>query len=252
VPKTVVAREVSASYSCCIRSRAEPIDLERARAQHAAYVAALRALEISTEVLPALDDLPDAVFMEDVGVVLDRSAVIARPGAAARRAETAAAAEALAAHRPILHAMREPATLDGGDVLRAGELLFAGRSARTNEAGIAFLAEAAMQDGLETVEVPVAGGLHLKSACTPIEKRAIVYYAPWLDPQPFEARGFRCVEVPEPEGANVLALGATILVSGAAPRTAAILEGFGFRIISLDLSEIHKGEGALTCLSLRL
>ena len=42
-----------------------PIDVERARRQHAAYNAALRACGVEVEVLPAAADLPDAVFGDE-------------------------------------------------------------------------------------------------------------------------------------------------------------------------------------------
>src|SRR5436190_584804 len=75
---------------------------------------------------PASPELPDAVFIEDTAVVLDELAVVTRPGAASRRTETAAVADLLASFRPVA-TMSAPATLDGGDVLRLGRVLYVGR-----------------------------------------------------------------------------------------------------------------------------
>jgi dimethylargininase len=49
----------------------------------------------------------------------------------------------------------------------------------------------------------------------------------------------------------VLALGAAVVVSAAAPRTAELIAGLGFDVHLANLGELHKGDGALTCLSLR-
>jgi dimethylargininase len=252
VPKIVVVRRVSAAYASCLRTRFEPIDVDLARHQHQSYVDAIRNLGVRVDVLSPLDSLADSVFVEDAAVVLDRRVVISRPGAESRRDEAVAIADPLSQHVSEVEIMAAPATLDGGDVLRAGALVFVGRSGRTNDEGIAFLAAAAEKDGLETVAISVEGGLHLKSACAPIGARTIVYHAPHLDPRLFEARGIRCVAVPEPEGANVLALGRTILVSSAAPRTETMLAALGYEVVRVDVSEFHKGDGALTCLSIRI
>ncbi len=258
-PSSVLVRDVSARYASCIRvpsrSRDAPIDLELARAQHARYVDTIAALGIEVVRLPSLDDDPDAVFVEDTAVVLERSALITRPGASSRRRETASVALALGGAM-LLHEMSEPATLDGGDVLRVGARLFVGLShatgARTNRTGFDVLTQHARAEGLETVEVPVAAGLHLKSGCTIADPETILLHPASVDAAPFVAAGLRIVEVDEPEGANVLALGWTVLASTAAPRSIARLRALGFDVRPLDVSEIHKGDGALTCLSVRL
>ena len=121
VPPTLASCELT------FRTR-EPIDLGRAIAQHAAYAELLRGLGLEVVELPADPSYPDCCFVEDVAVVLDELALVTRPGAASRRGEIAAVASALARYRPTL-ATPEPATLEGGDVLRVGRRLFVGRSA---------------------------------------------------------------------------------------------------------------------------
>ena len=146
--------------------------------------------------------------------------------------------------------MPAPATLDGGDVLRIAGRLFVGLTDRTNRAGFEFLASAAA--GLETIAVPVARGLHLKSGCTIADAETLLCHRASVDPAPFVAAGVRVLEVDESAGANVLALGPTVLASSAAPRTIDRLTALGFDVRVLDLGEFHKGDGALTCLSLRV
>ena len=61
-----------------------PIDVARARAQHAAYVAALEAAGLEVEVLPADDALPDGCFVEDTALVARGVALVTHPGAPSR------------------------------------------------------------------------------------------------------------------------------------------------------------------------
>ena len=71
-------------------------------------------------------------------MIFDELAIITRPGAASRRAERRSVAET-PRRPPPLEIIREPATLDGGDVLVDRERVYVGRSSRTNEAAIAQL-----------------------------------------------------------------------------------------------------------------
>jgi dimethylargininase len=248
-------RELGVRYDACIREdSASRIDVPRARAQHADYVAALRALGLQVETLPADDACPDACFVEDTAVLADRHALATRPGAPSRRAEVAAVASALARDH-VVTSLDAPATLDGGDVLRVGDRLFAGLSARTNDAGLAALAAVAERAGLRVVPLRVRAGLHLKSACTLAAPGVLVYDPDTLDADAlaaFRAAGLACHAALEFWGANTLALGDVTLVSAAAPRTAAMLAREGLATRVLDVGEFHKGDGALTCLSLRV
>ena len=224
----------------------EPIDIELARRQHRAYEACLAELGVEVISLGAEPDYPDAVFVEDAAIVLDELAVITRPGAASRRGERVTVAHALEPHRP-LRWLREPATLDGGDVMLAGKTLFVGVTARSNAAGVGQLAAEVEPFGYRVRPVVVRGCLHLKSACGYIGD-AVLVRREWVDEAAFA--DMRLVDAPEPYGANVLAIGDTVLVSAAAPRTAELLAGLGRQVRILDNSELMKAEGALTCCSL--
>jgi len=227
----------------------QAIDLAEAIRQHAAYCDALKRAEIAVEVLPAADDLPDAVFVEDTAVVLDEIAVMARPGAASRRAEVATVAEALRRHRHLLR-IEAPGTLDGGDVLRVGRQLFVGLTLRTNEAGYAQLSRAAEQHGYRTIPARVKNCLHLKSAVTVLNEDTLLINREWVDAK--ELSGFRQLQVAEAEpfAANCLALGGMVYLSARCARTRDMLESNQFATQALQMSEFEKAEAALTCLSL--
>jgi dimethylargininase len=225
----------------------EAIDIARARRQHAAYEACLADLGLHVISLPAEPDYPDAVFVEDPALVLDEVAIILRPGAESRRGEADSLARVLTAHRP-LRRLRDPATLDGGDVMRAEKTLYVGLSARSNAAGVQQLAAEVEPFGYSVRPVLVHDCLHLKSAASYIGEGTVLLHRPWVDANAFA--GMKMIDVPEPCGANVLAIDRTILVPSAAPRTAELLDGLGWRVRLLDNSELMKAEGALTCCSL--
>src|SRR5581483_5961414 len=96
--------------------------------------------------------------------VVDEVAVMTRMGAESRRGESASLARALERYRP-LRWLREPATLEGGDVMRIGRTLYVGLSHRTNFEGIRQLTEELLPFGYAVIGVPVRGALHLKTAC---------------------------------------------------------------------------------------
>ena len=129
----------------------------------------------------------------------------------------------------------------------AGKTLFVGVTERSNAAGIGQLAAEVEPFGYHVRPVVVRGCLHLKSACSYVGD-AVLMHRPWVDEEAFA--GMRLLDVPEECGANVLAIGETVLVPAAAPRTAELLGSFGRQVRVLDNSELMKAEGALTCCSL--
>jgi dimethylargininase len=132
-----LTRAVPASIADCQLTHIDrvPIDVAVARAQHEEYERALESLGCTIVRVATADELPDSVFVEDIAVVTDETAVITRPGAESRRAETAGVVEVLRRYRE-LRFIEAPGTIDGGDVLRIGDRVFAGLSSRTNREGI--------------------------------------------------------------------------------------------------------------------
>src|SRR5262249_11399391 len=132
-----IVRDIPTTFACalCAAPPHTPIDVARARAQHAAY---RTALGVPVTLIAADDTLPDCCFVEDTAVIAAGIALITRLGAPTRRAETAAVETALTGLVEVV-TMEEPATLDGGDCMQVGNTIFVGRSARTNDAGIARL-----------------------------------------------------------------------------------------------------------------
>lgn len=250
---TAITRAVSPAIHRCELGYLprQEIDFAKATEQHRQYEACLRELGVTVVSLPAEPELPDSMFVEDPAVVVNEVAVMTRMGAESRREESESLAAALTRYRP-LRWMSGPATLEGGDVLRVGKTLYVGLSGRTNKAGVAQLAEELRPFGYAVRAVAVSGCLHLKSGCCALGDQAILANREWVDTAVFE--GFKIVDVPatEPRGANVLAIGDTVMVPESFPETARTIERQGWKVRALDISELMKAEAGLTCSSILL
>lgn len=246
-----ITRDVSPAIVNCELTHLsrDLIDVEKARAQHAEYERTLERLGCKVTRLPADASIPDSVFIEDIAIVFDEIAVVTRPGAASRRPEVAAVAKKLSQLRPIVQIVA-PGTLDGGDVLVVGRSVFVGRTLRTNDAGIGQLRAAIASYGYAVVPATVRGCLHLKSAITALDDQTVLANRQWIAEEEFNRFEFLDVDTSESTGANIVRVGRNLLYASTFPRTLERLERRGYAVTTVDVSEIAKAEGALTCCSL--
>lgn len=235
--------------------RSDNVDYDLAMRQWQDYSDALQDAGWSiSEVSPA-PDCPDGVFIEDTMVVAGDLAVISSPGAPERVAEldTARAAARAAGLRTVELSdapIQGPMMLDGGDVLKIGRTVYVGLGGRTNAAGAQALAHHLGQVGRTVIPVRIRRTLHLKSQLTALPDGTVVGYLPLVDDPGFWP-AFQ--EVPEPEGAHVVVIGAdAVLMSDQALRSAELLRSRGIQVATVATSEIAKLEGCVTCLSVRL
>lgn len=248
--RIAITREVSPSIGRCelTHLRREAIDVERASAQHRQYEDCLAALGCQIHRLPAEPDLPDSVFVEDTAIVLEELAIITRPGAVSRRPETSSVAVAVQTYRKLA-TVEVPGTLDGGDVLRVGKVLFIGLSGRSNPAGLEQVRALVEPRGYTVHEVGVKGCLHLKSAVTQVAPDSLLINRAWVDASTFEGMRLIDVDPSEPCAANALLLGNMVVYPAAYPRTRKRLEQYGISVHVVDVSELAKAEGGVTCCS---
>lgn len=227
-----------------------PVDPDLALGQWEAYVDAFRSAGWDVIELPRRDEHPDGVFVEDIAFVYGNLGLVARPGAESRRGEIDGLERHLrAAGLDVVH-IHAPGTLEGGDLLKIGTTIYAGRSARTNAAGLAQLRDHVEPRGATVVEVPVTAALHLKSCVTAIPDGTPVGYPPLVeDPSVFPG----LIPVPEESGAHVVDLGeGRILVAAGCPVTAARFAQLSYQVVAVDIGQFERVEGCVTCLSIRL
>jgi dimethylargininase len=250
MPLTAITREVSSSINDCQLSfhARQPIDVAKAISQHKGYQDCLAELGARIVSLPPEPDLPDAIFVEDPAIVVDEVAVISNMGAPSRRPEARSLTQALAPYRPLKF-LAEPATLDGGDVLRVGRSIFVGLSRRTNREAVDQLSDMLRAYDYRVHPVEVSGCLHLKSACSYIGSETVLLNRAWIDAAPL--REFELLDVPmdEPAAANVLLLNDVAIMPSSFPKTRGLLEERGFRVRAIDVSELQKAEAGVTCCS---
>ena len=251
---TAITREVSPALAGCELSFVprSPIDVALARRQHAAYCRALESLGCEVVALPALPDYPDSVFVEDVALVFDEVAIATRPGAESRRGEGDTVDDVLGSLRPLLR-IEVPGTLDGGDTMCVGKRVFVGISARSNPSGRAQLRDLLAPHGYSVEGVATRDCLHLKSAVTQVSEDILLVNRAWLaDASAFA--GYRLIEVDpsEQHAANAVRIGDAVLYPDCFPKTLARLRAAGIHVTTVDVSELQKAEGAVTCCSLLL
>jgi dimethylargininase len=226
----------------------EPIDMQKANVQHAAYCAMLERCGAKVVVLDENLDCPDSVFVEDPIIVFDEIAVLTSMGVESRRKESEAMAKEFAKYRKVEKIVL-PAKIEGGDVLKIGKRIFVGLSPRTNMEGIKALEAIIKPFGYTVTPVSVTGCLHLKTGCTALDEKTLLINAAWVDAVSFE--DFTKINVPadEPFGANVLKIDDTLCMNEAFPKSIELVKSLGYKVDSCNISEFVKAEAGLTCMS---
>ena len=226
-----------------------PLDLELAKRQWQAYVAALERNGWPTVVIESDDAMPDCVFVEDTVVMFGDLAVVTNPRQPTRNPETSAVRRTLDELGLESTTITE-GTLDGGDVLKVGSTVYVGLSGTTTAPAVDQLARILAPRGYTVTGIPLTKALHLKSAVTALPDGTIIGYEPVVD-DPGAYPSF--LAVPEEPGAHVVILDDDLLLmSSAAPETAAAFADRGYRLELVDVSEYEKLEGCVTCLSVRV
>ena len=248
-----ITRKISPRFNECEITHIDrtPINLEVADAQHQEYVNALTEIGCNVIELPAEAELPDSVFVEDAAFILPEVAVITRPGADSRKPETETIIQALAPHRPLVH-VTAPATVDGGDVLVLGKNIYIGISTRSNPVSVRQIQEMLDNFGYKVIGVEMHDCLHLKTAVTQVDNKTLLINPKWVDNFHFKDFDWITVDPSEPFAANCLPVNRHIIFPKAFPKTCAKLEARGYKVLTVNVDELAKAEGAVTCCSLIL
>jgi len=245
----------------------EEPDLAKAVAEYDRFADILRGIVTDVRFLPADARTGlDSIYVRDAACVAGRGLILCRMGKPLRAGEPGAVGDFCAkAGWPVIGEIREPGTLEGGDVAWLDEKTAAvGHGYRTNAEGIRQFRNLVAGEGCEVIEVPLphwdgpGDVLHLMSMLSPVDEGKLLVYSRLL-PVPFRKRliemGFVLLEVPDEEYAtmatNVLAVapGKCVALAGN-PRTAEVLSKAGIEVRTYEGTEIsRKGAGGPTCLT---
>ena len=249
--RNALVRPVPDSYDRCVRSNREEISVVLAKKQHAEYCRTLKQLGLKLIPIDADNTLPDSCFVEDTAAVFGEKAVICNMKTESRAKEVIEVAKALSKLRDTYY-IKPPATIDGGDILKAEDTVFVGLTARTNLHAVKQLEGILAKSDFKVASVRVHDVLHLKSACTYLGDNCVIVAEGFFDTDLLH--NYRKIVVPKGDeyAADCLAVNGTILVAKGYPKTKKSIERAGFLIRELDVSEFRKGDGALTCLSILL
>ncbi|RMC62501.1 arginine deiminase family protein [Sinorhizobium meliloti] len=222
------------------------------KAEHDAYIAALRNASVEVTVLPPLEAFPDSIFVEDPALVFTSGAILLRPGTPTRVEETAELAPILREMFDTVLELPAPGQADGGDIMYTPIGLLIGLSDRTDKAGAeALIACIDKLGGKAQIAETPKGVLHFKTASSLLDDETVVATTALADAAVFE--GFRKIVVPEGEepAANVLRVNDVVFASANYPRTLEMLDNKGYRVVPLKTSQIERVDAGLSCMSLR-
>ena len=196
--------------------------------------------------LPIDEAHPDSCFVEDTVVIHRGKAVVTRMAKESRHGEEGQVEETLREYMR-LRRIQAPATIEGGDVIHLQKYLISGITERTNHEGV-FQTSDWLRTRIEVVEDPSI--VHLKSHVTFLGAGTFFVTERFSD-HPL-LRKYRRLIVPADESyaANTLAIDDVILMSERHPKSMQLLKEAGFDVITVEMSEFEKCEGALTCLSI--
>jgi N-dimethylarginine dimethylaminohydrolase len=236
------------------------LDGARALSQWEALVATLERVGASVERIEPLATTPDMVYAMNYGIVDGDHALVTNFRHGERRAEADAAAEwfAAAGFRVTRVAAAGAGAFEAGDAFLLGDALVVAHGPRTD-----LSAHRAVADALGVRVAPVGivhpALYHLDLSLCPLDsRRALVAPCAW------DSAGTQVVRslVPEPlvlteeEAftfcANSVVVGRAVVMPACPPRVRAQLESWGFEVVLVDVSELHKGGGSIRCMTLPL
>ncbi len=228
-------------------------DYDLAVRQHEAYIQALKDCGVAVTVLEPLEAYPDSCFVEDTAVLTRKCAIVSNPGAPSRKGESMEMLPTLRKFFPEdkIEFIKDPGTLEGGDVMMVGDHFYVGRSARTNAEGIRQFVAILEKHGLSGSEVPLTEVLHLKTGVNYIENNNMLVCGEFVAKEAF--RQFNRIVIPEDEAyaANCIWVNGKVIVPDRFPAVEKKIREAGYEVLRVDTSEYRKLDGGLSCLSLR-
>lgn len=219
--------------------------------QHQSYIAALKDCGLEVSILEADENYPDSTFIEDTALLTRYCAIITNPGAPTRKGEIVNIKKVLKEFYNDVEEIKEPGTVEAGDVMMVGDHHFIGLSSRTNLNGANQLIRIISKYGLTGSTISLKKMLHLKSGVSYLENNNLLITGEIQTMPEFEKFNLIIVDEDESYAANTLWINERVLVPKGFQKTKMKIEKLGYKTIEVDVSEFRKLDGGLSCLSLR-
>jgi dimethylargininase len=226
-------------------------DYDMACEQHDRYVEALRICGLDVDILPANEDYPDSVFIEDVALLTPEAAILTIPGAPSRKGEATDVLPVIRKNYNNIQFIKEPGTIEPGDIMMVGDHYYIGLSKRTNREGAEQMIRILNKYNLSGSLVDFQDMLHLKTGMAYLEHNNLLAAGEFIHSSEFKT--FNIIEVDEQESyaANCIWVNDTVILAKGYPGTQKKIRDSGYKTLELDMSEFQKLDGGLSCLSLR-
>lgn len=228
-------------------------DYDLALKQHNSYIEALKECGVEVTILEANEEFPDSCFVEDVALCTKHCVIVTRPGALSRQKEVLQEdmQTALKGFFENIEYIKEPGTIEAGDIMMVGDHFYIGLSERTNEEGANQMIRILEKYGLSGSVVPLKEVLHLKTGLSYIENNNLLVAGEFVSSPIFKDFNKIVINEDESYSANCIWVNDIVLVPKGYEATKLAIESFGYKVIEVDTSEYRKIDGGLSCLSLR-
>jgi len=241
----------------------EPVDPERAAAEHEAMAQAYREEGVLVRAVePAAAPTPNLMFCADLFLMTPEGAILGRPASTVRAGEERWVARRLAdLGIPIVRMVRGRGTFEGADAmwLDATTVLI-GLGLRTNAEGAAQVAAALGEMGVAAIQVDLPwGAMHLMGMLRIADRDLAIAWSGRLASRGAEAlrsRGYRVLFLPDGSGAerttalNFVTLGpGRILMAEGYPVFERFFEKAGLACRTTPVAELRKAAGGIGCLT---
>ena len=255
-------REVENFNAREVRYSDEPIDVELMRSQHDDLAGIYRDHGVKVYyVEEQREDRPNAVFCRDLMFMTPEGAIIARPGMAARRGEERYVSKTLGdIGVPVLRTISGDGRFEGANAMWIDrKTVVISTGSRCNKNGYEQVAEELRRIGVTDIlhmqqpysNIHIDGIMNMASRDTAIIHASQV---PYDVCDALKRKGIKILECPSQTEArktyaiNFVALkpGLIVMAEGS-PRTLELLEANGIKVITVNISEIMKGYGAMHC-----
>lgn len=219
--------------------------------QHDALKNTLRGFGAEVLDVPELAGHPNSVFTRDTAICTPQGYIKLNLGLETRQGEGAWMAQILSAQgERCIGEIKPPGTLEGGDVVLAGEVAFIGRSVRTNKAGIRQFSDIMAPIGYEirVINLPETI-LHLDKAVMVLGAKQVLYCKELISREDVKGFDGLAISCSGNTTANIICLGnKQVIVNRSNNLVIDLLKNKGYIVHDLDLSEFSKGMGGPNCL----
>jgi N-dimethylarginine dimethylaminohydrolase len=257
-------QELKASLDPASVQMIEPLDLEKAIAQHKDMARAYEKAGVKVHYLDtnASTVKPNQMFMADLFFMTPSGAITARPASEVRAGEEMQAARSIAMLGiPILGSVHGHGTFEGADAMWIDDqTVMLGRGLRTNDEGARQVTMFLNSIGVNTMVVDLPfGSMHLMGMLRILDKDLAIAWPTRLAVRAVQIlrnKGFHVAFISDiPEAMNGFSInGVTlgprkILTAANNPNTQAFLEHLGVECVTVKVDELGKAAGAIGCLT---